>query len=133
MQRTGRARGQNRKNSMKTVVMAVVALFLTTIISCRKSGMSKNIPACISSEIAANKNDPNWEIGSVEEYLFQNRVVYAFNPDGNIIADGSTTIKDSNCNALCYIGGFGGPTVNMCNGENFYQTATLRRTIWKKR
>jgi hypothetical protein len=72
-------------------------------------------------------------VGQVDEFLFQNKLVYAFLPDGNIIADGSTVIKDANCTTLCNVGGFGGPQINQCNGENFYQQAVLQRTIWKKK
>jgi len=72
-------------------------------------------------------------IGRVEEYLFQGKLVYAFQPDETKIADGSTTVKDADCNILCHIGGFGGPSVNLCNGENFFQLAVLKRTIWKKK
>ena len=72
-------------------------------------------------------------IGRVEEYQFQNKLVYAFQPDEKKIADGATTIKDSDCNTICHIGGFGGPSVNRCNGENFFQLAVLKRTVWKKK
>jgi hypothetical protein len=92
------------------------------------------IPAeCIKNEIEENVENSNWAIGSVEEYRFQFKTVYAFLPDDKIIADASTQIKDSDCQLLCQVGGFGGPGVNICNGDNFYQSATLVRVIWKKR
>ena len=117
---------------MKTVLIFIIIVLLTNI-ACRKSEIANDIPNCIYKEIAANKNNANWEIGSVEEYFFQNKIVYAFGPDGKIIADASTGIKEDNCNLLCNIGGFGGPSVNLCNGENFYQKAVYKRTIWKKK
>jgi hypothetical protein len=119
-------------NNMKTVLIFALIVLLT-IIACRKPEIARDIPNCIYLKIAANKNNHNWETGSVEEYLFQNKIVYAFGPDEKIIADGSTIIKEANCNQLCSIGGFGGPAVNLCNGENFYQTAILKRTVWKKK
>ena len=121
-----------RINNMKTVLIFALIVLLI-IIACRKSEIARDIPNCIYREIAVNKSIPDWEISSVEEYIFQNKIVYAFVPDGKIIADGSTSIKDANCNQLCSIGGYGGPSVNLCNGENFYQKAVLKRTIWKKK
>jgi hypothetical protein len=117
---------------MKTLIIFALIVLLI-IIACRKSEIATGIPNCIYQEIAANKSNPNWETGSVVEYLFQNDTVYAFGPDEKIIADGSTIIKEANCNQLCSIGGFGGPAINLCNGENFYLTAILKRTIWKKK
>jgi hypothetical protein len=106
-------------------------LFLIVVCqSCDKDNIAANTPACIRQEI--KNNEKTWGVGSVDEYLFQNRVVYAFSPDEKVIADGTTEIKDEFCNSLCIIGGFGGPNINMCNGDNFYQTAVLKRNIWKK-
>lgn len=106
-------------------------LFLLLIFqSCNKENIAANTPACIRQEIKSNEK--TWGIGSVDEYSFQNQVVYAFSPDAKVIADGSTEIKDEFCNSLCIIGGFGGSNINMCNGDNFYQTAVLKRNIWKK-
>lgn len=120
------------KKNMKTISFFIFFLILAGT-SCKKSGIVSDIPPCIYKEIADNKNNDDWSTGSVEEYLFQNKIVYAFNPDNTIIADGATIIKDSNCNVLCSVGGFGGPSVNMCNGENFFQVATIKRTIWIKK
>ena len=117
---------------MKTVLIFALVI-VTAILACRKSGIAKDIPDCIYKEIASNEANHNWVIGSVEEYQFQNKIVYAFNPDEKIIADAATSIRNSNCNQLCYIGGFGGPSVNLCNGENFYQSAILKRIVWKKK
>lgn len=110
----------------------IVIIFLILFISCKKSDIADNIPSCVRNEIATNKIKPNWGIASVEEYLFQNKLVYVFNPS-NSIADAPSFIKDDNCNTICTVGGFGIPPTNMCNGEIFYQAATLKRTIWKKK
>ena len=117
---------------MKTISFLIFCLVLV-FISCKKSDIASGIPACIYKEIADNKHNPDWSTGSVEEYLFQNKIVYSFNPDNTIIADGASIIKDSNCTMLCSLGGFGGPAINMCNGEIFFQVAVLKRTIWKKK
>jgi hypothetical protein len=117
---------------MKKTSLLILSLVMTAI-SCRKSDIANDIPYCIHKEIADNRNSTDWMIGSVEEYSFQNKTVYAFVPDGRIIADASTIIRDADCNTLCSVGGFGGPQVNICNGENFFQQATLIRTIWTKK
>ena len=113
---------------MKYLFLLVCSGFL--FVSCNKD-IAANTPKCIRSEI--NWHSKNWETGSVDEYFFQNRLVYAFATDGKIIADGSTAIKDENCNQICTVGGFGGPAVNQCNGENFFQNAVFKRNIWKKK
>jgi len=99
---------------------------------CKSSHNNGNIPGCIQSIIDANKKNANWEVGRVEEYEFQGKMVYAFQPDARIITDGATTILTANCDTLCHVGGFGGPAVNLCNGENFFQKSVLKRKIWEK-
>ncbi|OSZ81004.1 hypothetical protein CAP36_07145 [Chitinophagaceae bacterium IBVUCB2] len=116
---------------MKAILIISFSTLLLT--ACSKNGIPPSTASCIKKEILSNKDNPDWYTGTVEEYTFQNKTVYAFLPDGNIIADGSTTIKDEYCNTLCNIGGFGGPAINKCNGENFYEKAVLVRTIWKKK
>ncbi|MEI2737710.1 MAG: hypothetical protein V9F01_02880 [Chitinophagaceae bacterium] len=115
---------------MRFLSVFSLCVIILSSISCNKD-IAADTPGCIRREI--NSHGKNWETGSVDEYFFQNRLVYAFAPDGNIIADGSTVIKDENCNQLCTVGGFGGPQVNQCNGENFFQTAVFKRNIWKKK
>jgi hypothetical protein len=107
----------------------------TLMASCKKDKIviAANIPPCIREQIEQLAADPNNTIGSVDEYTFQNVTVYAFEPDSRIIADGSTTIRDAACKNICSIGGFGGPAINLCNGENFFQKAVLVRNIWKKK
>ena len=108
-------------------------LFVSTACTKQKPNIASNTPECIGKEIEGNVENSNWMIGSVEEYRFQNKTVYAFLPDEEVIADAATQIKGGNCQLLCQVGGFGGPAINICNGDNFYQTATLVRIIWKKR
>jgi len=119
---------------MKGIILILFSMPLI-FATCRKSahGIASDTPRCIYDEIANNQKNDNWMVGSVEEYLFQNKMVYAFQPDEKKIADGATTVKDANCNTLCHVGGFGGPSINLCNGENFFQLAVLQRTIWKKK
>ena len=103
---------------------------LIIISSCKKSDIASGIPACIRTEITLHKNDPQSYVSSVDEYIFQNKLVYGF--DNGLAADGQLDVKDEFCNILCRVGGFGGPAVNECNGENFFQTSVLKRNIWKR-
>jgi hypothetical protein len=116
---------------MKLIFFSIFC-FLLTITACRNRGIASGIPKCIYKEINKKSKEPNWETGSVKEYLFQDKLVYSFDPDITKIADGATTIKDANCNILCSIGGFAGQAINQCNGENFFKAAVLKRTIWQK-
>ena len=72
-------------------------------------------------------------VGSVKEYQYQGKIVYAFEPDGRRIKDGTTMIKDGECNALCNVGGFAGPSNNQCLGGNFFKDAVYKRTIWERK
>jgi hypothetical protein len=112
----------------------ILLVCIASITSCKKSkiDIAANTPTCIRQQIEELVSDPNNTIGSVDEYTFQNTTVYAFSPDIRIIADGSTAIRDATCKNICSVGGFGGPSINLCNGENFFQKAVLIRNIWKK-
>jgi hypothetical protein len=106
--------------------------FILTVTACHKPGIASGIPKCVYKEISNNMKNPDWMTGSIKEYQFQGKLVYAFEPDTRTIADGATTIKDAYCNTLCSIGGFAGQAVNQCNGGNFFKMAVLKRTIWQK-
>jgi hypothetical protein len=111
----------------------IIFVSLTTVLSCQKGkiAIASNTPDCIRWQIEQIVADPNAIIGAVDEYSFQGKTVYAFEPDNKVIADGSTQVVDTDCKTLCSVGGFGGPSINLCNGENFYQKAVLIRNIWK--
>jgi hypothetical protein len=117
---------------MKFLSVFTIAIFLITS-SCHNPGIAKGIPKCIYKEIDAGSQNADWMIGSVKEYEFQGKTVYAFEPDNGRIADGATTIKDGACNTLCNVGGFAGPRNNQCMGGNFFTDAVYKRTIWEKK
>ena len=115
--------------------MKVLSLFVISIMmfmACKKSSNCVYIPTCITAKIDQHRFDPDWEVGSVEEYSYQGKIIYAFVPDFRIITDGSTEIYNTECVLICSVGGFGGPSINQCNGENFYQKSVLIRKIWEK-
>ena len=119
---------------MKESLFGIFCMLMLVTSACtkQKPAIASNTPECIQNEIEENYGNSNWAIGSVEEYRFQYKIVYAFLQDEKIIADAATQIRDSDCQLLCQVGGFGGPAVNQCNGDNFYQAATLVRAIWRK-
>jgi hypothetical protein len=117
---------------MKRVITILLVMILAVTSSCEKSNLPKGTPDCIQSSVNEGKKDANWKYARVDEYEYQGKVVYAFEPDTRIIADASTDIFDRDCKRICSVGGFGGPMINQCNGENFFQKAKLLGNIWKK-
>ncbi|TDH26190.1 hypothetical protein EXU57_11920 [Segetibacter sp. 3557_3] len=117
---------------MKPYLIILAACLLCVTSSCRKTNLPVDLPACIKADIQNNENNPNWSVGEVTEYRYQGKIVYAFEPDYRIIADGSTDIRSDDCKPLCSVGGFGGPSVNLCNGDPFYENAELIRIVWTK-
>lgn len=107
----------------------ILPIFLNT--GCRKSTIAAGVPKCVKTNIEANKVDADWYVGKVEEYRFQENLVYAFIPDNAIIADAPSYVMTSTCDSLCSVGGFGGAAVNLCNGGNF-QDAVFVRVVWDK-
>ncbi len=105
----------------------IILLFAFCTANCQPGKMSTTIPSCIQSFIDSNKT--TWQVGSVEEYSFQGRLVYAFTPSQNI-KDGTTLIKSADCKDMCNIGGFAGPKNSNCNGDNFFEKAVFKRKIW---
>lgn len=114
----------------KLIYTAVIAAVIMLSFSCKKSGIAANIPSCIRNAIKMEINNPQSMVTRVNEYLFQGRLVYGF--DYGVIADGGMDVKDGSCKNLCHVGGFGGPDIDMCNGEHFFQVAVLKRIIWEK-
>jgi hypothetical protein len=116
----------------KFLLPLVLAGLLAGTFSCSKADIAAGTPQCIKNKINDGRNDPHWLVGSVDEYLYQGNIVYAFAPDGRIVADGATDIWSSSCQYICSVGGFVGP-VQLCNGEQFFPNATFRRNIWTKK
>ncbi|RPD45313.1 hypothetical protein DNI29_18170 [Hymenobacter sediminis] len=107
--------------------MLAADLFLS---ACDETDIAKGTPSCIRQSVINLERESVCDDGvSVNEYFFQGKTVYVFNP-GNCIADGSSEVLDADCNRLGFLGGFGGNTVN--DGQVFFSTAEFRRTIWEK-
>lgn len=109
----------------------ITILSLLICLSCKKDdGLPADIPGCIKLTIEAAKQD-TYGISDVTEYEYQGKIVYALTPS-TLIADASTPIYDQTCKQICSVGGFGGPAINQCNGENFFQKAIKKRVIWTR-
>ena len=108
----------------------ITGLVLISVLAadCQSTRMKSSLPLCIQTFIDSNKS--SWQVGSVEEYEFQGKLVYAFTPSKNIM-DGTTLIKSAACKDLCNVGGFAGPKNSNCNGDNFFEKAVFKRKIWE--
>lgn len=105
-------------------------LFFLFLLGFILTGCSKsNIPACISKKITAFEKESCSQGAQVEQYLFQSKTVFVFQP-GNCGADMAAHVVDSNCIDLGFLGGIMGNT--KINGEEFSQ-AKLIKTTWKKK
>ena len=117
---------------MKSFILLIVGTILL-FSSCHNPEIATGVPSCIYQDINQSNKDPNWMVGSVKEYQFQGRMVYAYEPDTKRIADGTTMIKDGDCRQICNIGGFAGQANNQCLGGNFFKEAVYKRTIWERK
>ena len=113
------------------LTISILSIFIFRT-GCKKEVVDFNAPPCINSTIQQNINTPDWEVGYIEEYQYQGKLVYAFQPDLRKIADGATDIFNDDCVKICSVGGFAGQAINQCNGENWYQKAVLVREVWRK-
>lgn len=113
---------------MKLILIFAALIFSVT---CKKMSSGNTTSACIQRYIDSNKANIDWPVSSVDEYEFQGKLVYAFNPPKNY-ADAPTLIKSFDCKNMCSIGGFAGPRNNSCNGDNFFEKAKLKRRIWSR-
>ena len=112
--------------------IAKLAIFLILIFSsCQKEDVDmEDESACISQKIEAYKasNLPCKSGKSIYRYEFQGEYVYVFNP-GNCGADMMSDVYDEKCQLICGLGGIAGNQI--CNEENFWETATNELLIWE--
>lgn len=87
-----------------------------------------NTNPCLGSQIRAFKKESLCDNASVQEFRFQQKLVYVFS-NGHCGADLTGKVIDDECNTLGMLGGIAGNL--MINGESF-ANASYTRTIWKK-
>ena len=97
------------------------------ITACEK--IDDDAPNCIKDLIKHHKSDLFLcKTGaSVEQYLFQEKYVYVFEP-GKCGADMQAPVYSENCELLGNLSGITGNLI--INGERFDQNAKLIKTIW---
>jgi hypothetical protein len=110
---------------------SILPLLIITIqiFACSKQATSNALPICVSEAIVQLKKNKQAENSIINAYTFQAKKVYLID-DGMSYLDGQSKVVDGNCNTLGYLGGMLGNT--KINGEDFFATAILVETVWKK-
>jgi hypothetical protein len=116
------------KTLSKILVLTIFGLLLSGFNSCKKDGIARNTPICIVEKINEFK-DFSCDDGKVDEFIFQEKIVYVFDPGIKCGADLTSEVVDEECKTLGYLGGLSGN--NIINGESFV-SAQFERNIWKK-
>jgi len=107
------------------IILSVLAVFSG---SCKKKIMVDGTPECLGKRITTFDKEQSCEDIRVDEYLFQSKPVYLFEP-GTCGADFTTEVIDTDCNTLGHLHGIAGNA--MINGENF-SSATYVRNVWHR-
>jgi uncharacterized protein DUF6970 len=97
-------------------------------LSCEDTGPINNVPKCIGSLIEEQSPScgEDYKI-DVDEYHFQNKIVYVFEY-ADCCCDAQSPVLDSSCDTIGFLHGFVGNTE--INGEDFYDNATFLRRVW---
>ena len=114
---------------MKKRLLFPFLFYAFVILSCNKTN-SENIPQCIQTKIEEfGKNQSTCPTGAkVDEYKFQEKTVYVFDP-GLCGDDMASDVYDSNCNYLGFLGGImGNDTIN---GNSFSNKAIYQERVWE--
>ena len=112
---------------MKRTSFIVIILTAITLQSCLK--VPKETPDCIKEMIKNNYAASSCEDITVDQYYFQDQIVYTFsvcpdNPDAGI------EVYSEECYYLGFLNGFSGN--QYINGVKFYEHAEFVQTIWVK-
>lgn len=103
-------------------------LFTFTLFSCGKYDIAKNTPECIKGIIESLDKDSVCDNPKVDEYLFQNELVYVAG-ESFCGPDMQSIVYDEDCEIIGALGGIVGNSV--INGEKF-SNAEHQRIVWKK-
>ncbi len=105
-------------------------LILTSVhISCNNEEENYGvIPRCINNLITEFKQSASCNNSKVDQYLFQDQIVFVFAP-GTCGADMQAPVIGFNCDTLGALGGIAGNTE--INGEDF-ANAQFIKTVWEK-
>ena len=116
------------KNSLLKRLYFLSIIAALTLTGCEEVDIEKGVPECMKESIESfSKSSLTCDSGAkVNEYTFQNKTVYVFDP-GICRTDQSSEVVDSDCNSLGSVGGWSGGIIN---GEDFSK-ANFIRTVWK--
>lgn len=105
----------------------VLLIIVGFILSCEDTGPINNVSKCIDSKIEMNPPDCGEEVETtVDEYLFQDELVYVFEYS-QCCCDYQSPVLNSSCDTLGFLHGFIGNFD--INGESF-ENAVFQRTVW---
>ena len=109
--------------------MSATAIFIACN-DCDNLDLPEGTPSCIKNEINSFKKTAaicdGYHVSSFETQIGK---VYAF-ADGNCVSDGGSRVLDSQCNDICFLGGFAANYVCVVNGDtlNFAD----EKILWEK-
>ena len=113
---------------MKKKTLLILLVAMVFCYSCESDDPIPGVPDCVETAIIDYNNSAGLcSDASVEEYIFQGKTVYVFQP-GTCGADMQANVIDENCTLLGALGGILGNT--LINGEDF-TTATFIKTVWR--
>ncbi len=105
----------------------VLFILVGSIVSCEDTGPIKNVSKCIDSKIEMYPPDCGEFYGtSVDEYWFQNELVYVFDYS-HCCCDYQSPVLSSSCDTLGFLDGLIGNYI--INDERF-ENAEFLRTVW---
>ena len=111
-----------------TKMILVYLVTLSVVSSCTRIEIENGTPKCVKVKIIEFNKTTTCADSKVDEYIFQNRVIFVFSP-GTCGADMQSSVIDSDCILLGDLGGFVGNSD--INGESF-ENAVFVKNIWKK-
>lgn len=103
-------------------------ILIAAINGCEKVEIEKGVPKCVASHIKDFSEDACDKGANVQEFTFQGKTVYVFNP-GYCGADLRSEVVDANCNSLGFLWGLYGNS-KISGGD--FANATFTRTVWEK-
>jgi hypothetical protein len=112
---------------MKKILLPGLVAFSGLFIACEDTGPTRNVSKCMDTKIELYPPICGEGIETtVDEYLFQNELVYVFDYI-SCCCDYHSPVLNSQCDTLGFLHGFEGNTE--INGEDF-SNAEYLRTVW---
>jgi len=101
-------------------------LFLIALSGCSDKEINTVVPRCISDLVINFENTALCDDYKVDQYLFQNQVVYVFD-NGSCGADMQAAVVDNNCNTIGALGGIAG---NLEINNESFTNAVFIKTVY---